>query len=227
MFLFDRYIPISHFLENHLQSKNSKAQTLLIPPICDFDNFQSLGTNNKNTNAYFLFCGSAAYSEVVVFIIESYLKMKNRAAVQLYLVLSGKCEPSLQALIDSNKSSIKVFSNLDYTDLITLYKNALGLLVPLREIIQDEARFPQKICEYVASGKIIISTNVGEVKFYFKDLSNAVLADNYTTDSYSQKLDWVVSNEDKLKVLETNSYDTGKKYFDYKAYVLPLKTSLK
>lgn len=218
MFLFDRYIPISHFLDHHLKDKKEKVSTLIIPPICDFHFFKTTDSSNQNHQPYLLYCGSAAYSEVILFIIESFKKIKSDHTINLHLVLNGLKSEQLKDLLEQNKDRIKVFSNLEYTDLIRLYKNSLALLIPLRNIEQDLARFPQKIAEYIAAEKIIISTNFGEVKHYFQDLNNAVLADKYDTESYSDKMDWVITNKLNLSNLEFNAYETGKKYFDIIAY---------
>lgn len=226
MYLFDRYIPISRFLDEHLKKKNEKARTLIIPPICDFDYFKNITISNEFNEDYFLYCGSTAYSEVVFFIINSFKKVKKEKPTKLYLVLNGTLSDELQVLLDKNKENIKVFSNLDYVKLIGLYKNALALLIPLRNTPQDEARFPQKICEYLASEKIIISTNYGEVKHYFKDLKNALIAEEYNELLYAKKIEWLISNIQDLKILENAAYKTGKDYFDINAYIKSVKEFL-
>ena len=45
--------------------------------------------------------------------------------------------------------------------------NSEALLIPLRNTIQDIARFPNKLSEYVGVSGLIITTDVGEIKDYF------------------------------------------------------------
>lgn len=227
MFLFDRYLPISHFLDEYLKEKNPMVKTLIIPPICDFDYFKKLNCSNEFDDSYFLYCGSSAYSDVIVFIIESFEKLKSDEFIKLYLVLNGKVSIEIKELIERNQDRIQLFSNLEYEKLICLYKNAIALLIPLRNIPQDEARFPQKICEYIASGKIIISTNFGEVKHYFEDMNNALIADAYDKTTYAKKMEWVLQNISHLNFMENKIYETGKKYFDIISYYEPIKDFLK
>lgn len=227
MFLFDCYLPISLFLDEHLKEKNKDANTLIIPPICDFDYFKNIKITNDFKETYFLYCGSIAYSEVVFFIIDSFEKVKKDIDVKLYLVLNGIISEELKELLGRKKQSIEVFSNLDYITLITLYKNALALLIPLRNTPQDKARFPQKICEYLASEKIIISTNYGEVKHYFEDMNNALIAADYNIKDYAKKMEWAANNISNLQELEDAAYKTGKKYFDIMAYKDSLNELLK
>jgi glycosyltransferase involved in cell wall biosynthesis len=227
MFLIDRYLPISRFLDEHLKEKNNGAKTLIIPPICDFEYFKKINIINESNESYFLYCGSTAYIDVIFFIVDSFEKVKNEKSIKLYLVLNGIISNQLMELLDQKRENIKVFSNLDYIKLIALYKNAIALLIPLRNTPQDEARFPQKICEYLASEKIIISTNYGEVKHYFKDMDNALIADEYNEIVYAKKMEWLILNIQNLKILEEVSYKTGKEYFDITAYVEPIKDFLK
>lgn len=227
MFLFDRYLPISHFLDEYLKGKNINSKTLIIPPICDFDHFNKLNCLHNFDDHYFLYCGSSAYDDVIIFIIEAFEKLKTDDSIKLYLVLSGQISIRIKELIEQNSGRIKLFSKLEYDKLICLYKNALTLLIPLRNSKQDEARFPHKICEYLASKKIIISTNFGEVKWYFKDMDNALIGNDYDVEAYSMKMEWVISNMPNLKIIEEKAYKTGKKYFDINAYKKPIKDFLK
>ena len=79
-------------------------------------------------------------------------------------------------------------SNIAYQDLLSLYKRADVLLIPLRDTIQDNARFPHKIGEYTASKRPILSTNSGELKYYFKDGVSALLTEEYSENAYVEKL---------------------------------------
>lgn len=227
IFLFDRYIPISHSIDQHLKNKNKNAKTLIIPPICDFEYFKNLDCDNITDDSYFLYCGSSFYTEVIIFIIEAFKKMEYNKGTKLFLVLNGEISIEIKKIIESDKENIKIFTRLDYGKLICLYKNALALLIPLRNSKQDEARFPQKICEYVASNRIIISTSFGEVKYYFQDMNNALIADDYDVALYAEKMEWVLLNISKIKELEENAYESGRKYFDVTSYYEPIKEFLK
>jgi hypothetical protein len=48
------------------------------------------------------------------------------------------------------------------------YMGAHGLLIPLRPT--DEVRFRLKIGEYMASGTLLITTVLGEIKYYFESI---------------------------------------------------------
>lgn len=216
----DRIICITDFLYNFVKKQNPKAKLLNIPALCDYDkisNFEVEGATDK----YFLFCGSAAYMEVIEFILQSFAKCETND-FYLYLVVSGNQSRMqiLSKLMEDHPkaNAIKIFSNLHYDKLLSLYKNSKALLIPLRPTLQDLARFPHKIGEYTASGRPIISTINQELKRYFTDKENALLAESYTVEAFSAKMKFVIENPEKADDIGLKGRLLSKDKFNYKAY---------
>lgn len=221
--LYDNFISISTRITDHIVRLKPTANVLLIPPICDFRAIDAIEPE-VSENKYFVFCGAIAYEEVILFIINSFLKLEAQNKTQLHLVINGKVNnETISNLIENNKETILLFSNLDYEKLISKYKGSLAQLIPLRNTIQDSARFPQKICEYLASKRPIVTTNFGEIPHYFTDNLNAIVANDYDIDTYSHKLEWIINNQDKLTSISENSYLTGLDFFDINCYTTKLK----
>ncbi|MFT3680269.1 MAG: glycosyltransferase [Ferruginibacter sp.] len=167
---------------------------------------------------------------MINFIIELYEKIRDKNLYSGYLkLIIGTSDPenlnSIRDTIAANKygSNIVLLSGIPYTDLIANYKGADLLLIPLRDTIQDTARFPHKISEYTAAGKPLISTNIGELKYYFEDNNSAILANEYTMDAYIQCLEKALKEEGKLKKIGENGYQVGRNNFHYQANIIPLK----
>jgi glycosyltransferase involved in cell wall biosynthesis len=91
-------------------------------------------------------------------------------------------------------------------------------LIPLRPIVQDIARFPHKIGEYLASGNPVISTNYGEVKYYFKDNENMLIADTYDINLFAEKMQYALDNIEAVKTVGNNGKYMALKNFNYKEY---------
>jgi glycosyltransferase involved in cell wall biosynthesis len=216
----DGIITISESLVNHIQQKAPKKKYIKIPPLVNFDNYNSKSTNKKEN--YFLFCGSLAYIDVVEFIIKSYNCIDILHNYKLYLVVNGNTEILSQLteniILNKFDNKIKIYSGLAYNELVDLYINSDALLIPLRETPQDTSRFPQKIAEYCASRKPIITTNIGEIKFYF-DNSSAILAEKYDTNEFAVKMKYVIENDEQCRIIAENAFNLGLKYFDYRSYI--------
>jgi glycosyltransferase involved in cell wall biosynthesis len=223
--LFDRYIwkildgafPISEYLMDKVNKANPSLPKLKLPTIVDFGIFMPV--EEKKTK-YFLFCGAANYYEVIAFIIEAFEKVPE-SDYKLFLVSNGSEADVLRLKnrisASSKRTKIELFGFLNYRDLINLYLNASGLLIPLRNNVRDLARFPHKIGEYCASRVPILSTDYGEIHFYFKHLESALLAKEYNSNEFAGLMEFVVNNPEVSFYIGTKSRLIGEKYFEYKS----------
>lgn len=225
MKLFDGVLPISVFLENKTKEMNPFIPTLKIPPICDFSLFDNNNIKVQRNRPYLLFCASIGFLELIEFVVESHYSSLISKEYDLVLILSG----------DNNKIErlkerfpfCDIKTQLPYNDLITYFKNAYALYIPLRPILSDIARFPNKVCEYIASGSVIITTDVGEMSYYFKDGINAIVADNFSHSSMINCLDKLYRKEYNYDMICKSSYELGIKHFNMNSYYENLDSFLK
>ncbi len=226
--LFDKFapklcttsFPISEFLIGHFKKNASQKKYLKIPVLTDFDKYD--GIEVFKTQNYFLFCGDASYGEIVLFIIDCFEMLKKNAAYFLYLVVSGK-ESDIAGVREYVKGKlsadkIKIFSKLPEKQLYMYYKNSKALLIPLRPTFQDCARFPHKTGEYLASGNPVISTNYGEMKYYFKDEDTMLLAENYDKSEFAEKMQFVIDHSEEAKGIGIRGRNLAATVFDYRSW---------
>lgn len=227
-FYYDRYnlkmfsgiITISQSLVHHINKVSPGKKIINIPPLVDIEAF-SFFERKDIRNQYFLYCGTLAYFEVIDFIIESYSLLKNAENYFLYLVLNGN-----PALLDKLKlkikekglqEKVKIFSNLKYEELIQYYLNSFALLIPLRDIPQDTARFPQKVAEYCAAKRPVLTTRIGELPNYFDDTS-MIFSDKYDVCEYAAKMEFVIKNPEKAEAIGLKGFETAKVKFNYTSF---------
>ena len=126
----------------------------------------------------------------------------------------------VQARIDSSSRSkyIRLFPNVPHAQVPAHLINATGLLIPMRPTVQDAARFPHKVGEYVASGNPLITTGFGEIPYYLQDGASAFIADAYEVEDYSQKMDAVFQDLEMAKEIGRNGRELGLRAFDYRVH---------
>lgn len=226
-YLFDNYavkisdgiLVISEFLINIIKNIDPRKAYLKIPMMVDVDRYN--GITKSFNEKYFLFCGVTIYKEIILFTIKSFELIENSDTF-LYLVVNGRKDQLAEIenrIAVSNKSKlIKLFGNLSDNELSRLYKNASGLLIPLRPTIQDEARFPHKFGEYLVSGNPVITSNYGEVRYYFKDMVNALIADIYDEKAFADKMTYIINYPSESDIIGENGKKTALEYADYKKY---------
>ncbi len=225
--IFDRYIvkivdgalPISEKLMGYYQQITLSKPSLKVPILCDFKKFHH--TVNKNSDTTFLYCGAAAYFELVDFIILAFDQLENLGEkVYLKLVLGGKSHEirriKKRIELSVNKERIGLVINVPHKDIPEHYAKAAALLIPLRPTIQDEARFPHKIGEYLASGRPMITTAYGEINHYdFIDEETALVALEYQVAAFAEKMQFVIDYPEKSREIGMRGRQMGLENFDY------------
>ncbi len=210
----DFILPISHFLEKKVQNLHKRYH--ILPIIGTFD--KVISSNFKPCQSdYFLYCASVAYYKVIIFIINSFEILHQRKCNErLCLILSGNQNriDKIRKYINDHRlgENIIILSGLSDDELYSCYSNSLALLIPLEPSITEKARFSQKIAEYLSSKRPIITTNVGEILFYFKDNENCYISD-YNEIDFSNTMEFVIDNKVKSTKIGFEGYLLGKKYF--------------
>lgn len=226
----DGAFPISEVLMDHFKKNAPKKGVFKLPILCEFEKFDI--ERAEVEKEFFLFCGALAYQETIDYILKSYDLLPVENPVDLHLILGGGTENDYQNLLSrieklKKSDQVKVFRNVKHAEIPKHYKPAKALLIPMRPTMQDAARFPHKIGEYVASGNPMISNNFGEVACYFKDGETALVADQYTVEDFAAKMKFVLDNPEKAKLIGKQGKVLGLKNFNYLTYGSPLLEFLK
>lgn len=223
-FFCDGIIVISEFLKNHALSKKKQIPLIKIPAICDFDEFDT-EQRVKDEN-YLMYCGTIIYVEVIEFVFNLYTRLRESGIYtgKLLFVIGGDANDSaflrLENIISDSpyRDSVILHKNIPHHELITIYKKAQLLIVPLRNTFQDIAGFHHKIGEYTATRRPIISTNIGEIKYYFQSGVSALLADEYSIESYIKALNTKLELNENLVRIGEEGYNVGQDRLNYKTY---------
>ncbi|MEM8901053.1 MAG: glycosyltransferase [Bacteroidota bacterium] len=234
--LYDKYsakyadgvLPISEFLIEVIKRKAPGTPFIKSPVITDFDRF-SVEDHSKEDPVKFLYVGAASYKELITFVLRSFEMLEGKA--ELNMVLGGsesQFEPVKEYVSGLNKKeAIFLYNNLEDWEIPVKMSEANALLIPLRSNIQDEARFPHKVGEYVASGKPLITTNYGEIRYYFEDGKNALVADEYSERLFTNKMEEVINFPAKAVEIGKEGQALGKEYFDHKKHGVEILNFIK
>ncbi len=232
-YLFEKYafkfldgaFVISRYLKKELLKFLEEKKIYTLPPLSDFCYFDRVKANSDTD--YILYCGTTDYRRVADFIVEAYTLAGVQDRLKLVMVLSG--DPGIVGFYRKKVQEIQgveFYSDIPRDELIGKYKGAKGLLIPMRPVVQDMARFPQKVSEYVASRSVIISNAIGEIGHYFKHNENALLANDYSEEAYATLLKQMADGVFDLERIAANSYELGINVFSETSHIKPLKQFL-
>lgn len=226
---FHGAMPISDKLYDFYAKIAPTKPNMKVPVVCDYDKFSTV--ERTAAEPYFLYCSSIQFKEVAEFVLRAYQAIENKNKTKLHLLISGKQKNEIDAFRNqANKmfpdGTVKIFSNISYEELMQLFTNANAMLIPLRPNIEDAARFPHKIGEYLATGNPVITTKIGEIKTYFKDNETALVADNYDVNEFSEKMEFAMNNYETSRKIGLNGKELGLKTFHFRNYGMAFKAFL-
>lgn len=208
-------LPISEYIIKRIV--HFKKPYYKLPIMADFmEKYEYTPKADNN----FVYCASLYYTRIIKMVINAYSIYKEKGgAIKLTMILNGpdNLKKDIAEYIEEKGLSVSILikSKLPYKDLINEYLNAKALLIPLDpNYEQDEARFSQKIAEYLSSKSPIITNNVGEIKYYFND--DEIIRCEFNEDSFAKAFIWVEENGKRAKEIGLKGYERGLKEFDYR-----------
>lgn len=237
-YLFDNFvilissgaIVISDFIQKKFSAKKDSNKLLLIPSIADYDKINLITKKPDFIGNYILYCGGIGYLETIELIINAFELCAHKIEPDLILVIHGNKSQiqnlKLKTLEKAYSKRIHIIEDLTHEILYSYYKNADLLLVPLRNNDQDRARYPQKIAEYAASGRPIISNAVGQIAIDFTNNKNIIFAKEFSKESYKESIIETLNNPELTKTISENIKLKGKNYFNCYQYSKPISNFL-
>lgn len=207
--------PIGHFLKE--KSLKFGKPLMLLPVMGEYDRHPKICKNRDS----FTYCCGAAYllrNRLVLNAFKLLVSDIKYSHIKLILVLIGNQTEleSVGKLIDDMEMTdhIIIKNQISQSELYDAFDSSIGLIIPLNpENLQDIARFSQKIAEYVASKRPIITSNVGEIPYYFKDNESAKIVP-FSEKGYFQGMKSLVENPVLADEIGNGGYMVGCQYFD-------------
>lgn len=208
-------LPISEYIIRKIE--HFKKPYFKLPIMADFKEHYEYTPKTENN---FVYCASVYYTRIIKMVINAYAIYRDKGGeMKLTMILNGpeNYKQDIAKYIEEKglEENIIIKSKLPYKDLINEYLNAKALLIPLDpNYEQDEARFSQKIAEYLSSKSPIITNNVGEIKYYFNN--DEIIRCDFNEEGFAEAFAWVSRNIEKAKEIGMKGYDRGLKEFDYR-----------
>lgn len=191
---FDGIYVISQALKKYF-SALTRSNIAVVNMVVDPARFEKLPDKIFNEEIVITYCGTLDDNkDGIGILIESFALISNQfPAAMLQLVGSFEDHDAKQrAEFLVEKLQIKervVFTGFVSRDKIPALLKSSDILVLARpNNKQAEGGFPTKLGEYLATGNPVVSTNVGEIRFFLKDKINAFIAEPDSAEKFAHKL---------------------------------------
>ena len=212
---FDGIYVISNALKKYFNDVlNSRVRVEVINMIVDSGRFNGVELKPDNEFKYIAYCGTLnREKDGVDILVEAYCRSIDSGKipfdVKLMLIGDFKSDAfrtSLQNMIDEKNCAGNIIfaGKMEREKIPQVLNNASALALARPYNKQSEGGFPTKLGEYLATGKPVIITDVGEISLFLKDGYNALIAKPGDIDSFSDKIAEVFADYSRALVIGKN-----------------------
>jgi glycosyltransferase involved in cell wall biosynthesis len=228
MKVFDGFIVISEPLYEYISARKKNAASIIkIPIIIDTkENFDD-GSTDIPAHPYFIHTGAMSQQkDGIVDIFSAFAQVVARTGLDLHFYLSGKREgPSdvldgISQIIDRYNLQDKVhFLGYIGEDMLrSLQKHSKFLVLPKPDNEQNRNNFATKLGEYLAFGKPVITTAVGDMANYMKHEQTSIIVEPGNVDQITDAMIRIIDNDELACDLGLAGKKVAEKYFEYKVH---------
>lgn len=216
--LFDGFLLMTKNLFNYFEKKYSAKPIVQIPMTVDLERFNKLNNIRQKKITYVGTLNDK--KDGINVLINSFAKVSKRFKdykLELYGDTANKSVLSVykaKVIEVGAKNKILFKGKIDREKIPQILSESSVLILPRPDSLQARNGFPTKLGEYLATGRPVVATSVGEIPNYLKDGENAFLAKPGDADSLTDKIFEVLQNyEFALKVGEKGK-QIAEKYFN-------------
>lgn len=217
----DHFVAISEQLhERASQNAKGKVPVSLIPITVNLNYFKKNGYHADKSNLKIFYGGSYAVKDGLKYLIDAFdVVSKKDKSIQLILTGSAPIKSDLDEIktkIDrvEAKDRIRFMGFLKTDDYYNLLNNCDIFCMTRINSIYANAGFPFKLGEFLAAGKAVIATRVGDVPNYLFNDVNALVINPDSVEELSDAIMTVVNNPKKINTLGPEARKTAETYFD-------------
>jgi glycosyltransferase involved in cell wall biosynthesis len=216
----DAVFVISSHLEKFITNITSaKIPVLLLPISVDFDNFNENDLIKKENIIHIFYGGSFDPKDGLEYLLEA-IEILGKTNHHFKLVLSGKAHPDdmkrIFPLINNN-SLVDFRGFLSTQDYFKLLSSVDICCMTRDNSSFANAGFPFKLGEFLAAGKLIVASRVGDVEKYLTHKQNAFLINPENTSDIVEGLTYFIDNMATLtQSMGSEARKVAEHYFDAK-----------
>lgn len=216
----DGFILMTKTLLNHYSTFNNPPPLLHLPMTVDLERFQNTDhPPSEFKSPYIAFVGVMNNAkDGVDILIESFYKIsKDHPNLNLYLVGAWNYDTPVHL---ERIKELKLEESIKWVgerprDLIpSIIGNAELLVLPRPNSKQAQGGFPTKLGEYLATGRPVCATTVGELPDYLVDNESIFFAEPGSIDSFAKAMKLALSNPEKSNHIGTEGEKVAEKNFN-------------
>lgn len=187
-------------MEYYKKKVRPNCKLFEMPMTVDIDRFINAELTQNTIGDYIAYCGSLSNTNGISNLIEAFSMVEPSYPNVKMLIIGGTPnEKEMESYKDAVKKyglkNIIFYGRVDRTVLPSLLNNAKALLLARRSNLQSTGGFPTKLGEYLATGKPVVVTAVGDIPLYL-DSTNSFIVKPDDNKAFANRIIEVLSDED-------------------------------
>lgn len=215
-----KLIVFSHYLNDEYIGMGYKESDIIVQPnLTDFEYWKTEYPEIKFTIGY---SGTPSIKDGLYDLFKAIsLLNKENFNVNLLVIGDSTFGKSLIPELKLECQKLGIIKEVTFTGLVEskLVKQYLSecriLAITRPSTLQTKAGFPTKLGEYIALKGPVLVTNFGDIKIYFEDGVDVVMAECSNPESIAQKIKWMMQNSQVLEMISQNAYNKAKELLDF------------
>ncbi len=220
--LFDGLIIMTNPLYNYFKNKvNRNCKLIVVPMTVDDTRFNNINKEN-DLGDYIAYCGDVGGNKDGVRNLIQIFSLIEEKFPELNLLLIGgtKNKAELEQLknyaIELKTKRVRFLGPVHRNKIPSLLSNSKLLALARPDSMQSTGGFPTKLGEYLATGKPVLVTKVGDIPLYLSDEENAFLVEPDDNNSFANKIIYILENYNLALDVGKKGKELTETIFNYK-----------
>jgi glycosyltransferase involved in cell wall biosynthesis len=218
---------ISKTIEHRVRERSAEVHPRLLvhrlPAIVDARRFLATARDSRvPAEPQFVYCGT--WLKDVRFLIRAFASVKRAGHACKLRMVGGWAEQNGQEIVEYAVSQglsagdLDLMGCVDDRTLEASYKAATALLMPLWDDDRSRTRLPNKMGEYLATGRPIVTSKVGDLTDFLVDNVNAYLADPGNERDFTEKMKAILLDPRRADRIGAAGQQACLAHLDYRAH---------
>lgn len=219
--LFDGFIVISTSLEKTFRlTLRRNTPILRLPVMVDTSVFASVKHESVSLSRYIIYCGNLNHEGEVDGLLKTWSLLKNEFPNWKIRIIGDNSSSDIREPILNRINELDIRNSIEFTglvpreQLIELLLCGDVMVLPRASGLFSEAGLPNKLGEYLASGKPVVTTNIGDIELYLQDRIDAYLVPPDDFQAFTDTLRYVLCHPNEAEIVGKNGLAAAQKYFD-------------
>jgi glycosyltransferase involved in cell wall biosynthesis len=201
-----------------------KRKSYIMTSVIDFPRFNNIAMKplKINNKRYICYMGNMELSkDNVDNIINAFALIKHKYGdldLFLYGQPTDKDNKILTDLIEELSLNDRVFfkGRINYSEVPSVLLGAEILVASQPKTKRAEGGFPTKLGEYLAAGRPVLLTQVGEIDQYIEDSKNGYLCEPENPVAFASKLSFILENYKEAQIVALKGREYVMSHFESK-----------